>query len=167
MSAATDALQFLMLRELETFERELALFPDEAQIWATAPGVTNSVGNLVAHVCGNLQHFVGHVLGGTGYVRQRDLEFSRRGGTRAELVAELHIARDVLARVLPQLTADTLAAEYPIAVAGRRFTTELFLHQLAVHLAMHLGQAGYLRRILTGDATSTDPTPVKVLGRAE
>lgn len=39
---------------------------------ATAPGITNSVGNLGQHLCGNLQHFIGAVLGSTGYVRNRE-----------------------------------------------------------------------------------------------
>jgi hypothetical protein len=45
----------LLIRELSAFSRELDLFPDEALIWATVPGVANAVGTLTLHVCGNLQ----------------------------------------------------------------------------------------------------------------
>jgi hypothetical protein len=79
-------LSILLLRELATFERELALFPDDQTIWRTAPGMGNPAGNLALHVAGNLQHYVGAVLGGTGYERRREAEFSRRSGTRGDLV---------------------------------------------------------------------------------
>ena len=78
-------LSILMTRELSAFSRELDLFEDESLIWSTVPGIANSAGNLTLHVCGNLQHFVGATLGGTGYVRDREREFSARGIGRAEL----------------------------------------------------------------------------------
>ena len=78
----TDDLSRLLERELETFARELELFPDDESLFKTLPGVGNSAGNLGLHVCGNLQHFVGAVLGGTGYVRNRDAEFAARSGRR-------------------------------------------------------------------------------------
>jgi hypothetical protein len=162
----TTHLEALMRRELRAFERELELLPDEALLWATVPGVTNTVGTLAAHVCGNLQHFVGAVLGSTGYVRDREHEFARRSGSRAELQRELQVTGEVLGRVLPSLSEAQLAADYPIDLGGRRFSTELFLLHLAVHLAMHLGQAGYLRRVLTGGpAASADPVSVREIGQ--
>src|SRR6186713_2326213 len=68
----------LLQRELAGFEREIGLFPDDETLWRTMPGVPNSAGNLALHVAGNLQHFVGAVLGGSAYVRDRNGEFSRR-----------------------------------------------------------------------------------------
>ena len=49
-----------------------SLFPDDETVWRTLPGVPNSAGNLALHVAGNLQHFVGAVLGGSAYVRDED-----------------------------------------------------------------------------------------------
>jgi hypothetical protein len=51
-------------------------------------------------VAGNLQHFIGSVLGNTGYVRDRAAEFARRSGNRAEVIAELTRARQVVISVL-------------------------------------------------------------------
>jgi len=70
-----------LVRELEGFKRELALFPDDETIWKTAPGITNSAANLGLHLAGNLQYFIGSVLGATGYVRNREAEFGRRSGS--------------------------------------------------------------------------------------
>jgi len=64
---------------------------------------------------------------------------------------------------LPEVTDETLAADYPMQLAGKTLNTATFLVHLAAHLAFHLGQAGYLRRIITGDNTSTNPLPVAAL----
>jgi len=90
----------MLLRELEGFQREVALFPDDESVWNTLPGLTNSAGNLAVHVAGNLQHYVGAILGRTGYRRNRDAEFARRSGTRAEIISELRLASNVVRDVL-------------------------------------------------------------------
>ena len=67
-------------------------------------------------------------------------------------------------RVLATLPAATLDGVYPVELpGGLRVATRIFLLQLAVHAAFHLGQAGYLRRAITGDATSTGPIPLAAL----
>jgi uncharacterized damage-inducible protein DinB len=150
---ATDLL-ILLRRDLRCLAREVALFPDDATLWRTVPGIANSAGNLALHVAGNLQHFVGAVLGGSGYLRQREQEFGQREGTRAEVVAALEAALEGVERTLPALEPAALAAPFPVAVAGVQPPTGHFLLHLAVHLGFHLGQAGYLRRALTGDPAS-------------
>src|SRR5512135_3530184 len=103
MSELGTGLALLLTRELSTFERELALFPDEADIWRTPQGLSNSAANLALHVAGNLQYYVGTVLGGTGYVRDRDREFGRRDGPRGDVIAELRAAARAVSAVLPRL----------------------------------------------------------------
>jgi hypothetical protein len=153
----------LLVRELEGLKREIQLFPDDEAVWRTVPGVTNSAGNLAIHVAGGLQYLVGSVLGGTGYVRDRETEFGRRSGTRAEIVTELDHAIVVVGDVLSKLPADSLAAEFPEPVMGMRLRTGLFLLHLCAHAGFHLGQAGYLRRMMTGNAASSGPIPLAPL----
>jgi hypothetical protein len=93
-------------------------------------------------------------------VRNRDAEFGRRSGSRDEIYRELDAAIAVVGRVLPSIPSETLAAEFPEPVMGLRFRTSAFLVHLCAHAGFHLGQAGYLRRILTGDATSSGPVPL-------
>jgi len=151
MTALQSSVTTLLTRELQAFEREVELFPDNESVWRTVPGITNSAANLALHIAGNLQHFVGAVLGGSGYVRQRDLEFSRRSGTREEIIGELRKAAEVVRHVVPDLTPNSLERIYPEPVAGgRSIRTDLFLLHLCAHASFHLGQAGYLRRALTG-----------------
>jgi hypothetical protein len=147
----TQVLAVLLARDLEAFAREVGLLPDDASLWKTQPGVTNSCGVLAAHCAGNLQHYVGAVLGSTGYVRDRPGEFGRRSGSRAELAAELRKARDVIRQVLPGVTDAALDQQYPEAVGGAELSTRAMLLHLSAHLGFHLGQADYLRRTMTGE----------------
>jgi len=160
-TAADFALS--LARELEGFKRELALFPDDASVWKTVPGITNSVGNLALHLSGNLQYFIGTLLGRTGYIRNRELEFGRTSGSRAEIYAELDAAIAVVRAVLPAVSDATLDQEFPEAVMGSKFRTGTFLVHLCSHAGFHLGQAGYLRRMVTNDATSSGPIPLAPL----
>lgn len=163
MSDLRCAVRLVLLRELDAFCREIDAFAGDDLVWKTVPGVTNSCGNLAMHVAGNLQHYIGARLGATGYVRDRDLEFSRRSGTQAEIVTELRRAREVVQDVLTRLPDAAWNQEYPEAVGGARLPTGEFLVHLASHLAFHLGQAGYLRRVLTGENRSVGPVSVPAL----
>jgi hypothetical protein len=51
MTVVAD-IRLMFLRELATFRREVELFPDDATLWRTVPGVTNSAGNLALHIAG-------------------------------------------------------------------------------------------------------------------
>jgi hypothetical protein len=157
---------FLITRELRGFAREIELFPDEEQIWQTVPGISNSAGTLALHVCGNLQHFVGAILGGTGYVRDRPFEFAARGLSRDHLLAEIERTLEVVTSILPGLSEEVVSAPYPDVLGGLRPPAGLFLHHLACHLSHHLGQAGYLRRALTGENRSSGTISMESLAEA-
>jgi uncharacterized damage-inducible protein DinB len=165
MSETSTDIARLLERELRGFAREIALFPDEASVWRTLPGVTNSAGQLARHVAGNLQYFVGTVLGGTGFTRDRDAEFGPAPSTRAEVAAGLEAAIAVVTQVLPPMSDEALAADFPEPVMGVAFRTRAFLLHLVAHAAFHLGQAGYLRRAATGDGRSSGPIPLAPLAR--
>jgi hypothetical protein len=159
----TAWIRLLLLRELASFSRELDLFKEERLIWAAAPGISNSAGTLALHVCGNLQHYVGGVLGRTGYVRDREREFSARDVSRADLATGLRATAQAVDTVLSVLPEESLAADYPDGPGGIRVPTGLFLLHLNAHLAHHLGQVGYLRRFLTGENRSSGAIGVKGL----
>lgn len=158
-----DDVRRLLLRELAALGREIELFPDDEAVWRTAPGVTNSAGTLALHVCGNLKHYVGAVLGATGYERDREAEFRTRDLSREEIAREIRWTSDVVSSVLPGVSEERLAAPYPERVGGVVLPCRLFLLHLCVHLSLHLGQAGYLRRIVTGSTASSGPVSLKAL----
>jgi hypothetical protein len=142
--------------------RELRAFPDEDLIWAHPPGAPNSAGTLALHLCGNLQHFIGAQLGATGYVRDRDAEFSDRGVPLVELERRIDQTQDAVEGTL-RLGAIDLDAEYPLEVAGVRLSTRTFLLHLTSHLAYHLGQIDYHRRIVTGRSDGVGAVSIPAL----
>ena len=154
MTDSIDDLRRLLVRDLEALGRELELFPEDAMLWRTLPGVTNSAGNLTLHLCGNLQYFIGSVLGLSGYVRNRDAEFSRRDVPRSELAADVRATIAAVTDTLGRQPPLDLDAVYPAAPNRIQVSTHRFLVHLATHLTYHLGQLNYLRRVLSGSTTS-------------
>ena len=145
------AVQAILLRELGAVRRSVEVYPDDASLWAERRGLPNPGGTLVLHMAGNLQHFVGAVLGNSGYRRDRAAEFSRRDVSRADLLDEIDAAAEAVERGMNAISDDALADSYPEAIAGRSVATGDFLAHLAAHLAYHLGQLDYHRRVVTGD----------------
>jgi hypothetical protein len=150
----TDVVRAVLRRDLDAVRRSVEAYPDDESVWAERPGLPNAGGTLVLHVAGNLQHYVGAVLGGTGYRRDRDAEFSRRSVSRLMLLRELDAASQAIERGLGPLDDAVLDATYPEPIAGRSLTICAFLVHLSTHLAYHLGQLDYHRRVVTGDGHS-------------
>ena len=135
-------------RDLDKLREEIEAFSDEADLWKTTGEITNSAGNLCQHLTGNLQHFFGGVLGDTGYVRDRDAEFTSKEKTREDLLSEIDAARMSVKSTLEKLSNDEFSKAYPIEVFGHPMTTGYFLTHLATHFNYHLGQINYHRRLL-------------------
>lgn len=136
-------------RDFNKLRTEIEQYPNEADLWKTSDGITNSAGNLCLHLTGNLKHFIGAVLGNSGYIRNRDAEFSDKGVSRAHLLADIDTVHEVVASTLAKLTDEDLAATYPVEVFGHPMTTEYFITHLATHFNYHLGQINYHRRLNT------------------
>jgi hypothetical protein len=150
-SSQAATIASFVLRELRTLRREIESYPEERDIWSLPAGLPNSAGTLALHMAGNLQHYVGAILAGDGYVRDRDAEFALRDVPRATIRAEIAAAETAVRMTLPGLTDARLSEPYPEAIRGHLMSTGEFLVQLAVHLAYHLGQVDYHRRTVTGD----------------
>lgn len=114
------------------------------------PGISNVGGTLVLHIAGNLRHFLGNIIGGVPYTRDRDAEFSNRTATKAELIALMTETRNAIAATIPKLSNEVLEKPFPLQIAGRTVSTADFVVHLASHLAYHLGQLDYHRRFVTG-----------------
>jgi len=143
-----EILLQLYERDLGKLREEIDAYSKEADIWKTADGITNPAGNLCLHINGNLRHFFGAVLGGDGYVRDRDAEFASRNVSREELLAGVDSALNSVKSTLEKMSDEDFAATYPIEVFGSPMTTGFFLTHLATHLTWHLGQINYHRRLL-------------------
>lgn len=143
-----DTLIKLFKRDLIKLKEEINLYNAESNLWLTSGEITNSAGNLGLHLVGNLNHFIGASLGNTGYIRQRDLEFSSQDVPRLELIKQIDETIVMVQKTLAKLTSLDLEQEYKHRVFDKPTTTEYFLVHLAMHLAYHLGQINYHRRLL-------------------
>ena len=135
-------------RDIRKLIEEVNLFRNEEDLWRVQGAVKNSSGNLVLHIIGGLNHFFGATLAHTGYVRDRDQEFSRKGEDRKELVAQLEELIPMVSETVNALTEEQMEAEYPIFFDSAGTSTGYVLVRLLAHLDYHLGQVNYLRRIL-------------------
>ena len=144
----TNTLIKLFTRDLEALKREINSYSDEQGLWFAPEGISNSAGNLCLHLVGNLNHFIGAAIGGTGYIRKRDLEFSLKNVPRSELIRQVDDTITVVSSSLEKLSIDDLQNEYKHRVFESPMTTEYFLVHLTMHLAYHLGQINYHRRLL-------------------
>lgn len=142
------AVRDILIRDLNKLEQELRQYPTESLIWKVEQGITNPAGNLTLHLCGNLQYYIGAVLGNTGYVRNRDLEFTAKDKSRADLLSELERTRAAVNTTLPALSDAQLQSEYPVDVFGKPMKTLYFLIHLTAHFSYHLGQVNYHRRLV-------------------
>ncbi len=150
MNLATESLLALYTRDLNKLAEELRQYPTEESIWRVEHGIANSAGNLCLHLCGNLQHFIGAVLGNSGYVRNREAEFAEKNIARNSLLEEIERTKAAIAKTLPALPHEQLHAVYPVEVFGKPMATVYFLMHLATHLGYHLGQVNYHRRLVGG-----------------
>jgi uncharacterized damage-inducible protein DinB len=144
----TETLIKIFKRDLSKLKKEVDSFKNEDNLWIVTKDVSNSAGNLCLHLVGNLNYFVGAILGDSGYVRQRDLEFSLKNIPKSELIKQIDNTIDLVEKILSKLTQEDLQKEYKRRVFEDTMTTEYFLVHLTTHLAYHLGQINYHRRLL-------------------
>ncbi len=149
-----NELKAFLLRDIASMERELELYPDDSSVWKNVAGLPNPAGNLILHVSGSLQHFFGATLGDTGYVRNRDAEFTNRDVPRSELRKELAGARQGVLAAFERLTEERLEQPFPVRITDTELSTRLTILQLVTHVAYHLGQLDYHRRMVTGNPAS-------------
>ena len=144
----SHALLALYTRDLNKLKEELSLYSNESNIWKTEHNISNSAGNLTLHLIGNLNHFIGATLGKTEYIRDRDAEFSEKSIARHTLIDDIDRTIGVLIDVLGSLSNEDLDKEFPLHIKDKKDSTGNMLTHLFGHLAYHLGQINYHRRLL-------------------
>jgi DinB family protein len=145
-----SCLAALFKRDLARLGQQINAFSDDAALWRPSEGMTNSAGNLVLHIEGNLREYVGRQLGGAPYARDRPREFASSAVPRDALAARIASLEHAIPSVIEQLTQAQLEMEYPEVVLERPLSTQQFLVHLYGHLNWHLGKIDSARRLLTG-----------------
>jgi hypothetical protein len=124
--------------------RELASPLSEHQFWTKPLVYGNSFGHLVLHLTGNLNYYIGAQIAHTGYVRDRDREFSQPHPPSKEAALERLDAAVVMVikSVRSHLPADWTK---PYSGVGSNCTTHLdIVIQCAAHMQHHIGQMIYI-----------------------
>ena len=135
--------------EISRLIEELNLYKSEEDIWKIKEGISNSAGNLTLHLTGNLNYFIGTILGNTGYVRERDKEFSEKNKPRVLLVQDLENVAALIRKILPIVKETEFDKEFPVPIGNKTSSTTGVLLHLATHFTYHLGQVNYHRRLVS------------------
>jgi len=144
-----DTFKFIFRRDLLNLKKEIESYRKEEILWFSDHRIANSGGNLCLHLVGNLNAFIGAGLGKTGYVRKRDLEFSTKHIPKAELIRKIEEVIEVVEKGLDTITEADRGKDFPIVIWDNKpMSMEYTLTQLSIHLAYHVGQINYHRRML-------------------
>ena len=135
-------------KDIRRMIEEINLFTNEEDLWRTQGSVKNSSGNLALHIIGGLNYLIGATLAHTGYVRNRDQEFIRKGVPRKEIVTQLEELIPMIKDTINALTPELMEAEYPRIFDDKKVSNSYILLHLSLHSNYHLGQVNYLRRVL-------------------
>jgi hypothetical protein len=149
MNSVVQSINNLIIRDLDKLSSEIRMFRDESDLWILQGDVKNSPGNLCLHLCGNLQHFIGAIIGSSGYERKREGEFNLKNVPKNKLLQEIEQTKSVVNATLIAFDANELEKNYPIEVFNEPISYIAFLIHLTGHLNYHLGQINYHRRLLT------------------
>jgi hypothetical protein len=146
-----DSLLEIFERDLRKLEAEIKLYRNEKDLWIVNGEISNSAGNLCLHLIGNLKHFIGEVLGETGFVRNRDHEFSAKYVTRQDLIDDIAATIEAVKTGFDKLSAEDFDKNFPVEKRGEIVKMDFMLLHLLGHFSYHLGQINYHRRILSGE----------------
>ena len=152
MSDLHNIIQVALVKEYRERAGELHRWVDplsQEQLWTNPFNYGNSVGHLLLHLTGNLRYYIGTQIAGTGYVRNRALEFTDTARhPKAEVVSRLDRTIDMVVATLEAQSATDWTLPYSgegEPEAKDRFT--IFL-RCATHFYEHVGQVNYLSRQL-------------------
>jgi uncharacterized damage-inducible protein DinB len=114
----------------------------EEEIWYRPNENSNSVGNIILHLCGNVRQWLGAGLGKLPKVRKRDEEFSTKGGfNKKEILEKLEKLQEMSEDILSKVTYEDLLAVHEVQVYQE--TGLSILMHVTEHFSYHVGQITY------------------------
>ena len=146
----STVLHLVKLRLLTDYPSQIAACLDaltEEQLWWRPNEQANAVGNLLVHLSWSNRYYLEEVIGGRDIGRDRDLEFTARGGVskteiRRAWTASVEVAGDVLDRLVPSMLMQTTDR------TGKTTTFLQILLHVVHHNATHVGQVVWITKML-------------------
>jgi uncharacterized damage-inducible protein DinB len=121
----------------------------EEQLWWRPNDASNSIGNLLLHLSGNVRQWMVASFTGNEDRRDRPAEFAEKaGGTASEVLAKLGATMDEATAVLSRLTEEDLLS--PMEIQGYHVTGLVAIYQVVEHFGLHYGQIVYITKALEG-----------------
>lgn len=119
----------------------------EEDMWKRPNDSSNSVGNMILHICGNVRQYIIASLGETGDTRERDKEFSTTGGTtKQELIRKLTDTVSQAIKIIRQQTEESLSKKR--MVQGFHLTGVGIIIHVVEHYSYHTGQIAFWTKLL-------------------
>jgi hypothetical protein len=143
----TELIEFYE-RDIQKLIQEIKAFKNEENLWRTVGTINNSSGNLALHLIAGMNFLIGTTIGNSGYVRNREQEFTTKGVDRKTIISQLLELIATIKKAITPLNEEELAKPFPIYFDKENATKGYVLTQLLLHLNYHLGQINYLRRSL-------------------
>ncbi len=143
-----ESILEILNSDLNKLKDEISLYNDESSLWLIKNEINNSAGNLCLHLIGNLNHFIGALLGKTGYIRNRENEFSAKNILRENLFKEIDKTIAVVSLTLQNFSNEDFEKDFPTDKHGKIVKTDFMLLNLITHFNYHLGQINYHRRLI-------------------
>ena len=156
MTDLSSTIAGALVDRYEVFAQRVRGLADELteeQFWTRPYPYGNSFGHLVLHLTGNLSYYVGARIAETGYIRERDREFTERDPRpKDEVLGALDAAVDVVVEALRSETERSWQEDYTAeGLDGARSRFDAYL-RCATHFHLHIGQMTYLVKALRGDS---------------
>ncbi len=144
-------------KKIEQYARDyVALLESlsEEELWSTAGNIPNSIGTLARHLTGNLNHYFGTAFLESGYVRTRDREFTESNVPKAQVISELQAATKITRQALDTIQEDALDQPFTSPDGQVYESLGYYIVHMAMHFAMHYGQADYAQNFVKAAKTS-------------
>ncbi|MEO8512670.1 MAG: DinB family protein [Ignavibacteria bacterium] len=120
---------------------------NEEEVWQKPNSSSNSIGNLILHLCGNITQYILSSLGGMADNRNRDSEFEATGGfSKHELLKKIKYVSESACAVIKDLTEEQLINKYE--VQGYTSSGIAIIVHVTEHYSYHTGQITLLTKLL-------------------
>ena len=121
---------------------------NEGQLWTKPSPVSNSIGNIILHLCGNITQYILSALGQVEDSRDRPKEFSAEGGyNRSELISKLEKTVLDANEVIKSMDENRLLKIYK--VQGEELSGVGIIVHVTEHYSYHTGQVAFYTKLLT------------------
>ena len=144
----TTVLIDLYTREIDRLKNEISAFDADELLWKHPEANIISAGNNCLLITGTLQHFIGNIIGDSGYIRNKEAEMKAKNLNRERLEEEIENTKKIVIDTLEQVSKTDLQKVFPTNEFEEAVSTEFYLIHMLNTLSFHIGQISILRSLV-------------------